>query len=128
MDKEKCFGLCTAHVKAGRSVALLREATARYAQAVKDAETPPKYIQLAKTFFAASGRVIDAMEPDFAERFVEGNKGEAKASAKFKPGTLWGVVYGEECKIMKHPHSGRLEYWSHNDWHELPPDIEIHKA
>ena len=126
MDREKCFDLCSAHVKAGRSVVALREATTRYAQAILDAETPPKYIQLAKTFYGASGRVLDAMEPDFAARYVEGSKGEAKASAKFKPGESWGLVYGEECKIMKHPHSGRMEYWSHNDWHELPPGIKIH--
>ena len=129
MDRGKCFDLCAAHVKAGRKFEALRDATLRYAQAVKAAETPPKFIQLAKTFFGAQGRVLDAMEPDFFERYVEGNKdGNEKPKLKLKPGALWGVVDGEECKISKHPHSGRMEYFTHGDWHELPSGIEVHKA
>jgi hypothetical protein len=53
---------------------------------------------------------------------------DAAPKKKFKPGESWGVVFGEECKISKHPHSGRMEYWSHGDWHELPSGIEVKKA
>jgi hypothetical protein len=129
LDRERCFGLVAAHVKAGRKVAALREATGRYAQAVKDAGTPPKFIQLAKTFFGPQGRVLDALEADFVEQYVAGNKGgDEQPKVKFKPGTLWGVVFGEVCKISKHPHSGRMEYYSHGDWHELPGNVEVQKA